>query len=79
MDDLKRHNMFIIGASVCATIVILDAAKAWLPRWSDDVKIAIAVVGVALFLWGKRLREREAPGSLLRIVPPDKPDLANDD
>ncbi len=79
MDDLKRHNMFVVGASVCATIVILDAARAWLPDWSDDVKIALAAGGVALFLMGKRLRERKAPVALGSIAPADNLGAANDE
>lgn len=61
MNDLKRHNMFIVGASISAAIVILDIAEAWAPRWSDDVKIVLAVVGVSLIFMGKRLRQPTAP------------------
>ena len=73
MDGMKRHNLFVAGAAICATIVFLDIVQAYAVSWSEDAKIAVGVVGLVLLFAGKALRIPEAG-----IDPNEKPRADND-
>jgi hypothetical protein len=55
VDDRQRSNLFLVGASVASTIIVLDVVHAWAPIWRTDVEIALAVIAVATILTAKKL------------------------
>jgi hypothetical protein len=54
MNELWRHNMFVVGASVSATIIILNTVEAWAPSSRVYAELLLGIGGVILFFIGKR-------------------------
>ena len=55
MDDRQRDNLFLVGASVASTIIVLDVVHALAPLWRTDVEVVLGVIAVAAILIAKKL------------------------
>jgi len=55
VDDRQRNNLFLVGASVASTIIVLDVVQALAPLWRTDVEVVLGVIAVAAVLVAKKL------------------------
>jgi len=55
VNDQQRNSLFIVGASVASTIIVLDVVQAFAPLWRTDVEVVLGVIAVAAILVAKKL------------------------
>ena len=54
MNDRQRHGVFVAGAAVATTVIVLDIVQAVIPQWRTDFELIFAVIAVAAIFISKR-------------------------